>query len=220
MLFDVVDLVKSAGYLGITAVIFAESGLLLGFFLPGDSVLFTAGFLASQGFLDVRVLVILCFLAAILGDSVGYATGKHLGPRIFRREDSLFFHKSHLTRARDFYEKHGGKALIIARFMPIIRTFAPILAGVGAMRYSRFLAYNVIGATIWAIGVTLLGYWLGSAVPNADRYLLPIVGAIILTSFLPTIIHLIRDKESRDRTLSVTKDTAKKIGLFFSSRFR
>lgn len=220
MLFDVVDLVKGAGYLGVSGIVFAESGLLLGFFLPGDSLLFTAGFLASQGFLHITTLVLLCFVAAVLGDSAGYTTGRHLGPRIFRREDSIFFHKAHLERARVFYERHGGKALILARFMPVIRTFAPMLAGVGTMKYSRFLAYNVIGAGLWAVGVTMLGYWLGSAVPNADRYLLPIIIVIVTTSFLPTAIQILRDRESRERICRIGKDIIRRVGLFFSRRMR
>lgn len=220
MLFDVVALVKSAGYLGLGGIVFAESGLLLGFFLPGDSLLFTAGFLSSQGFLNISALCALSFAAAVAGDSVGYSTGRHLGPRLFNKEDSLLFHKAHLDRARMFYERHGGKAIILARFMPVIRTFAPMLAGVGTMKYSRFLMYNVIGASLWAIGVPLLGYLLGSVIPNADRYLPPIVAVIIIASVLPTAIQILRDKESRERMVRLMKNTLKRIRLFFSRKMR
>lgn len=196
---DLNTFIESIGYVGITSVVFAESGLFLGAFLPGDSLLFTAGFLASQNIFDIRILIPLCFLAAVAGDSFGYAFGRHVGPRIFRHEDSLLFHREHLERAQKFYEKHGGKTIIIARFMPIVRTFAPILAGVGRMRYSRFLTFNVIGALIWAVGLTAAGFVLGQSVPGIDRYLLPIILAIILTSVAPSVVHIARNREYRHR---------------------
>lgn len=190
---DLETLIRSAGYVGLFAVIFAESGLFIGFFLPGDSLLFTAGFLASQGYFNIWVLTAGCFLAAVLGDNFGYAFGRRVGPRIFRREDSVLFHREHLERARRFYERHGGMTLVLARFLPVIRTFAPILAGVGRMRYPLFFFYNVAGAALWAIGLTALGYWLGRAVPDVDRYLLPIVLVIITLSALPGGIQLLRE---------------------------
>lgn len=198
-MFDLVTLIKTAGYVGLFGIVFAESGLLIGFFLPGDSLLFTAGFLASQGFFSVWVLAGLCFLGAVLGDSFGYAFGRRVGPKIFTREDSLFFNKSHLEKARVFYEKHGGKAIVIARFMPIIRTFAPILAGVGEMKYSHFFFYNIFGGFAWAVGLTFLGYYLGSVIPGIDKYLLPIIAVIIFLSILPSLIHILRNKENRER---------------------
>lgn len=193
--FDLVALIKAAGYLGLFGIVFAESGLFVGFFLPGDSLLFTAGFLASQGFLNIWILAPLAFIAAILGDNFGYAFGRRVGHAIFTRERSLFFHKEYLERARIFYEAHGGKAIVLARFLPVIRTFAPILAGVGRMRYSTFLFYNVIGAVLWAIGLTFLGFYLGNAIPNIDRYLVPIVLVIVIISSLPTLLHLVRHRE-------------------------
>lgn len=196
---DLAAFIRSAGYLGLFGIIFAESGILFGLFFPGDSLLFTAGFLASQGYFNIVILTLLAFAGAILGDNVGYAFGKRAGPYLFKKEDSFFFHKDHLLRARVFYERHGGRTLIFARFIPVIRTFAPILAGVGNMRYTVFLFYNFLGGIFWAIGATLLGYFLGTVVPHADRYLLPIIIAIMLTSFLPTIIHILRNKEHRDR---------------------
>ncbi|MDP3727433.1 MAG: VTT domain-containing protein [bacterium] len=195
--FDLEALIRSAGYAGLFAIIFAESGLFIGFFLPGDSLLFTAGFLASQGFLHIGVLAAGCFFAAVLGDNFGYAFGRRVGRRIFSREESLLFNPKNLARARQFYEEHGGKTLILARFIPGVRTFAPILAGVGEMRYRTFFAYNVTGAVLWAIGLTAAGYALGNTIPNPDRYLLPVVAGIIVISLLPALVGIIRDPERR-----------------------
>jgi membrane-associated protein len=191
MHFDLPALIKSMGYAGVWAMVFAESGLLVGFFLPGDSLLFTAGFLASQDFLNVWLLMIGSGLCAILGDSVGYSTGHRYGRQLFRREDSWLFHKDHLNRAQRFYEKHGGKAIVLARFLPIIRTFAPITAGIGQMHYPTFLRFNLAGGLLWTVALTLAGFFLGSLIPNVDHYLLPIVGLIILLSVIPSLWHLI-----------------------------
>src|SRR3989344_640871 len=174
-MFNLVSLIKTAGYFGLFGIVFAESGLLLGFFLPGDSLLFTAGFLASQGFLNIWILIPLVFISAVLGDNVGYAFGHKGGPLIFTKEDSILFHKDHLERAKVFYEKHGPKTLVLARFMPGIRTFVPILAGVGKMHYPTFIVYNFVGGVLWGIGMPMLGYLLGNTVPNIDHYLLPII---------------------------------------------
>ena len=171
--------------------------MMLGFFFPGDSLLFTAGFLASQNFMDIKVLIIGCFISAILGDSVGYWLGHKFGRRLFSRDDSIWFHKDHLTRAQRFYEKHGGKTIILARFVPVIRAFAPVVAGIGVMDYKRFLAFNLVGGVLWAIAIPLLGFYLGSLVPNVDRYLLPIVGLIIIASVLPAVHHALLDAEIR-----------------------
>jgi len=200
-MFDLISFIKAAGYLGITSIVFAESGLLIGFFLPGDSLLFTAGFLASQGFLDIYILCPLLFIAAVVGDSVGYTFGYRLGPKIFKKEDSIFFDKENITRAQVFFEKYGGKTIILARFIPVVRTFAPILAGVGKMRYSTFIVYNLIGGLLWAVGLLGLGYFLGNVIPNVDRYLLPIILIIIFISILPNIIHLIKNKAMREALL-------------------
>ncbi|MDP4038911.1 MAG: DedA family protein [bacterium] len=196
-MFELDNFIKTIGYAGIFAIVFAESGLLLGVFLPGDSLLFTAGFLASQGFFEITTLCFITFIAAVLGDNVGYHFGKKAGPRIFKKEESLFFNPKNIDRSRSFYEKHGGKTIIIARFLPVIRTFAPIIAGVGKMQYRRFLIFNLSGAFLWAVGVTLLGYFLGKSIPNIDRYLLPIVVIIITISIAPTLFHLVKDQERR-----------------------
>ncbi len=209
-MFDLVSLIKAAGYLGVFGIVFAESGLFFGFFLPGDSLLFTAGFLASQGYLNIAALIGIIFVGAVAGCSFGYAFGRRVGPAIFKRDDSLLFHKDHLARAQIFYERHGGKALIMTRFMPILRTFAPILAGIGRMKYSTFLFYNVIGALIWAVGLPLVGFFLGNAVPNIDHYLIPIVLLIIVVSFLPTAIHILKDKDHRAAIFGMIKKIAKR----------
>jgi membrane-associated protein len=196
--------IVAAGYIVIAAIIFAECGLLVGFFLPGDSLLFTAGFLASQHQVgvDITVLSMVCGLAAALGPLVGYWYGKALGPRLFNREDSIFFHRKHLERAHEFYERHGGKALILARFMPVVRTFAPVVAGIGSMDYRRFVVYTVAGALLWAVGVTWAGYFLGSLIPDASKYLEYIVALIVIVSIAPPIIHLLRERARSKATLT------------------
>lgn len=199
MHFDLLQTVKTFGYLGVWGIVFAESGLLIGFFLPGDSLLFTAGFVASQGFLNIALLILGAFICAVLGDNVGYVTGHKFGRRLFRREDSWMFHKKHLISAQNFYDKHGKKAIVLARFMPIVRTFAPIVAGIGAMKYSTFVAYNVIGGLIWTAGITLLGYYLGQVIPDVDKYLLPIILAIVVVSIAPSILHLYQDRKTSKR---------------------
>lgn len=191
---NLVDLIKTVGYVGLFFIVFAESGLLFGFFLPGDSLLFTAGFLASQGYLDFYLAFFLVFLAAIMGDSVGYAFGKIVGPKIFKKEDSFFFRKENITKAQVFYEKYGAKTIVMARFLPIVRTFAPIVAGIGRMDYKKFLFYNIAGGFIWSFGLMASSYYLGKVIPNMDKYLLPIILLIIFLSILPTLIHIIREK--------------------------
>jgi membrane-associated protein len=193
MHFDLANLIETVGYIGLFLIVFAESGLFFGFFLPGDSLLLTAGLLASQGKLDIAVLVITLAIAAILGDSVGYWFGKKTGSRIFSREDSLLFRRKNLLAARMFYERHGGKTVVLARFMPFIRTFAPIVAGAVEMPYSRFLLFNVAGGLLWAVGVTLAGYYLGQVIPDIDRYFLAVVATVILLSAVPAMVHLFRE---------------------------
>jgi membrane-associated protein len=206
MLFnDLPTLIKTIGYIGIFIITFAESGLFFGFFLPGDSLLFTAGFLASQGFFHIGFLMFISLLGAILGDSVGYAFGKRVGPKIFSREDSIFFHKDHIRKAEVFYEKYGKKTIIIARFMPVVRTFAPIVAGVGKMSYPIFLLFNIIGGVLWALGLSGLGYFLGNSIPNIDHYLLPIIAGIIFLSILPGFVHIARNKTYREQILQAIR---------------
>lgn len=207
---DLAGIIETVGYIGLFAIVFAETGLLIGFFLPGDSLLFTAGFLASQGIFNIYVLCFLMFVAAVVGDSVGYLIGHKYGKRLFKKEDSLLFHKDHLERAKSFYEKHGGKTIIIARFMPIIRTFAPVVAGIGDMKYSTFITYNIVGGLLWAVGLPTLGFVLGSSIPDVDKYLLPIVAIIVLASVAPGIYHTLKTKEQRRQALAFLKTLGKK----------
>jgi membrane-associated protein len=189
-------LIALVGLVGIIAVVFAESGLFFGFFLPGDSLLFTAGLFASQGSLNIWWLVIGCAIAAIAGDSVGYTFGKKVGPKLFSREDSFFFHKKHAERAKAFYEKYGKKAIVLARFVPIVRTFAPIVAGIGGMAYKTFLSFNVIGGMAWTFLLTLAGYFLGRAFPTTEKYLNYIVILIIVISIIPIVIEWLRERRA------------------------
>ena len=185
-------LITSFGLLGLIGIIFAETGLFLGFFFPGDSLLFTAGLLASQGYLNVTLLFVALSIASIAGNITGYHFGKIAGRQLFTREDSLLFHKDHIARAQAFFEAHGSTSLVLARFMPIIRTFVPIVAGVGSMRYRDFILYTILGGVLWVALLLSLGYVLGASVPNIDHYLLPIILAIIVVSFIPTIISVWR----------------------------
>ncbi len=190
---DLVEAIKAIGYLGLFGVIFAETGLFLGFFFPGDSLLFVAGILAAQGFFSLPLLLGGLFASAFLGNLVGYWFGGYVGPKLFSRDDSLLFRKSHLLKAQAFYEKHGPKTIVLARFVPIVRTFAPIVAGVAKMHYGTFVFYNFVGALLWSVGLTLLAYYLGNLVENIDRYLLPIVVLIVFLSLLPGIVEYWRE---------------------------
>jgi membrane-associated protein len=198
---DPQQLIRTFGTIGLILIVFAESGLLIGFFLPGDSLLFTAGLFAARGDLNIVVILIGCFAAAVLGDQVGYAFGKRVGPSLFKRKDSKLFKQEYILRADEFFERHGAKTIVLARFVPVVRTFAPILAGVGSMRYRTFLTFNIIGGFVWAVGVTLLGYLLGDAIgeDNIDKYLLPIIFVIIVISVLPAVIEVLRHRRKARR---------------------
>jgi membrane-associated protein len=193
---DLPALVTWAGTVGLAAIIFTETGLFFGFFLPGDSLLVTAGLLISQGVLpvDIVTLGLLLSAAAILGDNTNYWVGRLSGPRIFVRDESLFFRRRHVERAHAFYERNGAKTVIIARFMPIIRTFAPLVAGVGGMRYRTFLLCSVIGGLAWIWSMILLGYFLGQRVPGVAQHIEIVVLAVILVSILPGLIAWWRER--------------------------
>jgi membrane-associated protein len=193
------------GYVGLTAIIFAETGLLIGFFLPGDSLLVTAGLLSAQPKfgLDIWLLGLLLTVAAILGNSLGYAIGKYSGPRLFTRDDSLLFKKKHLFRAQEFYAKHGGKTLVIARFMPIVRTFVPVVAGMAQMNYRSYTAYNVLGAVLWIWSMLLVGYFLGF-IPGVEQHLEKIILGVIFLSLLPGLISWWRERNRPAVDSSVT----------------
>jgi membrane-associated protein len=188
---DLQTFVTTVGPIGVALIVFAETGLMVGFFLPGDSMLFTAGFLASPGVhvFSIWLLSLLAALAAVLGDSTGYAIGRAMGPRLFAREDSRLFRRQHLQTAHAFYERHGGVAIVLGQFMPIVRTFCPVAAGLGQMSYPRFFSFNLLAALLWGFGVPWLGFFLGSVIPDVERYLLPIIALIIVISLAPSAIH-------------------------------
>lgn len=189
-------MVKTGSYLGIAFVIFAESGLLFGIFLPGDSLLFAAGLLSAAGFLSVGPLVLFVVVAAIVGDSVGYWFGANVGTNFFKRKDSFFFKQEYLKRTERFYKEYGGRAVVLARFVPIVRTIAPILAGVGSMKYQTFLTYNMLGGALWGAGMVALGYSLGSIIPDSESYILPFSLVIIVLSFLPILLNVMQGKRA------------------------
>ena len=186
---ELTHIVQLVGYPGLFVAVFAETGLFFMFFLPGSSMLFTAGLLASHELFNVWILLPLITLAAILGDNTGYWFGTVIGQALYKREDSRWFKKRYVAQTHAFYEKHGVRAVVLARFVPIIRTFAPILAGVALMTYRKFLAYNVIGGILWGTGITFAGYYLGEKVPFIDQYLTPIILAIIFISFIPLLLE-------------------------------
>lgn len=204
---DLHALVQWAGYVGLFAIIFTETGLFFGFFLPGDSLLVTAGLLSAQGLpLDIIALGLLLNLAAVLGDNTNYWIGRLTGPRIFRREDSLFFRKRHVERAHEFYERHGAKTIALARFVPIVRTFAPLVAGVARMRYRLFLTFSIIGGTAWIWSMLLIGYYLGRFVPGIDKHIELVIIAVIALSLLPGVIGWWRGRARERRVAGQSAD--------------
>lgn len=196
-IYDVESLVRVGGLAGLAAIVFIETGLLVGFFLPGDSLLVTAGLFAARGDLNVVYLILGLSLAAIVGDTVGYNIGARTGPKLFSRPDSLLFNRKHLISTKEFYERHGPFTIVIARFVPIIRTFAPVVAGIGAMEYRRFLAYNIIGGVGWVLVTVLGGYFLGQLVPNIHDHLHKVIAVVIVLSLLPAIIKVARERFRR-----------------------
>ncbi|NTW62103.1 DedA family protein [Candidatus Saccharibacteria bacterium] len=222
--FDLVNFFQTAGSLTavfvVALIIFAESGLFVGFFLPGDSVLFTLGFLLQTmgkvGVVpNINIVVLILFIAAVLGDNVGYYSGKKIGPHLFKRPNSLLFRQSNIQKAQDFYDEHGRKTIIIARFIPIVRTFVPIIAGVARMDYRTFLTFNMIGGALWTAGVTYLGYFLGAWLTSMgieiDTVLLPIIALIVVISVAPAAYHLLKDKKQRQAIWNATKLQVKKL---------
>ncbi|HKN58506.1 MAG TPA: VTT domain-containing protein [Gemmatimonadaceae bacterium] len=189
------DLVQWAGLFGLTAIIFSETGLLVGVFLPGDSLLVTAGLFAAKGYLNVYALAPALTVAAICGNSLGYFIGRATGPRVFRRENSVFFNKKHAIRAHEFYETYGRKTIVLAQFMPVIRTFSPVIAGVGGMRFRTFVRYNIVGAFVWIWSMVGLGYFLGNSIPGIDQHVEWVVIIVIFISILPGIIGGLRARK-------------------------
>jgi membrane-associated protein len=191
-LYDVEGLIRWGGIFLICAIVFVETGLFVGFFLPGDSLLVSAGIFAAAGHLNLAWLLLGVSVCAVVGDQVGYAIGRKAGQALYSREDSLIFRKRHLERAHEFYEKYGAKTIVIARFVPIVRTFAPAVAGAANMNYRHFVTYNVVGGLLWVWSMLLGGFWLGRAIPNIDRNIHLVIGIVVLLSILPAIIEALR----------------------------
>jgi membrane-associated protein len=189
-MFNVTDIIQTGGLFLLGGFLFAEVGLFLGFFLPGDTLLIAAGIYAKEGKMNIAAVIVVAAVAATAGDSMAYFIGRKLGPRVFRNKDSVLFRPDHVARAEKFYEKHGPKTLLIAHFLPVIRTFSPLLAGVAHMRYRRFLTFDATGDTAWALIVTLLGYYVGSRIPNIDHYILIALGCVIVLTLSPTLFQL------------------------------
>ncbi len=223
--FDLVDIIITLGIFAILIVIFAESGLLIGFFLPGDSLLFTAGALYATGILpgnvpiNIHLFVVLLFIAAVLGDTVGYWFGRKFGIKLFQKPDAKIFKQAHIQTAQKFYEKHGGKTIIMARFVPIVRTFAPVVAGIGKMEYKKFVGYNLIGGFLWTFGITYLGYFAGKAIIamgiDIDSVILPVIFLIVFISLLPPMIEILKDKKNRQAIMGSIK---KQFAVVFSKK--
>jgi|SRR5579872_1569487 len=208
--FNTVSFLETAGYIGLFIIIFAETSVFIGFFLPGDSLLFTAGLLSSIGYFHIVTIIIIAFIAAVLGDNVGYAVGRKYGSKIFRRQNSLLLDKEYISKAESFYNRHGGKTIIIARFLPVVRTAAPVLAGVGKMRYGIFLMFNLVGAILWTVSLNLLGYYLGKTFPKADRYIIEIIVLIVVVSIAPTAWAILKSAERRRQILISIKEKIKR----------
>ena len=213
---DIEQLFKTIGVLGVAAIVFAESGLLIGFFLPGDTLLFSVGFLASQGTIgtNIHLIVAILFIAAVVGDSVGYAFGHRVGPKIFKKPDSLLFNQKYLEKAEKFYSKYGPITIVLARFTPLVRTFAPIVAGVGKMQYSKFLTYNLLGGLLWTAGITYLGYFGGAFLEergiNVEALVIPVILLAVGITLISPLYHILQDRDSRTLLLKKLRLTRNK----------
>jgi membrane-associated protein len=197
-MFDITNLIQTGGLALLALIIFAESGMMVGFFFPGDTLLFSAGILAASGQLPIVLTVVIIAVSAIVGDNVGYQIGKHLGPRLFRKKDSLIFRHDYIMKAEKFYEKYGTKTMLVAHFIPVIRSFAPVTAGAGKMDFKQFFIYDAIGDIAWAAGITLLGYFVGSKIPGIENLIEPILLAIIAITLIPTLYHALKDPKIRE----------------------
>jgi membrane-associated protein len=196
-LYNVEAVVRYGGTLIVCVFVFIETGLFVGFFLPGDSLLVTAGVFAAAGLVDLPALLLFATICAVAGDQTGFWIGRALGQRLYKKEDSFFFRRSHLMKAHDFYEKYGPKTIVLARFIPIIRTFAPAVAGAAGMNYRKFVTYNVLGGILWVEGVVLAGYFLGRSIPNIGKHIHLVIAAVIFLSFLPIVYELWKARSRR-----------------------
>jgi membrane-associated protein len=205
-MLNVHTLIMSGGLILLGTIIFAEVGLFLGFFLPGDTLVIAAGVYAKQGHFSIASVILVCAVAAIAGDSLGYYFGRRLGPRVFTKEDSILFRPDHVARADKFFSKYGPKTLLISHFIAVVRTFTPLLAGVAGMPYKRFLAFNITGDIFWAVSVGLLGYYVGSRIPNIDHYIVLALGFVVLVTLIPTLYHIGRIQVSKRKKAGAVKD--------------
>lgn len=212
-MFNIESIISAGGILLVAAIVFAESGLLVGFFLPGDSLLFGAGLAASQGKFSLFWLIIAVVTAAIIGDNVGYSIGRRAGPRIFKKKDGILFRQEYLQKSEEFYEKHGGKTIILARFTPIVRTFAPVVAGAGKMSREKFMFYNVIGGILWGAGLCILGYAIGGRIPHLDKYIEVVIIGVMVVSLALAFGHLLKDRKTRQMMIAGIKHGLRKVFL-------
>lgn len=212
-MLNVDHIIQSGGILIVSLVIFAESGLLVGFFLPGDTLLFGAGLAASQGTLSLPFLIVSVLLAAVIGDNVGYSIGRRMGHRIFTKKDGIIFRREYIEQAEKFYEKHGGKTIIIARFTPIVRTFAPVVAGASKMQRRKFFTFNIIGGILWGAGMPLLGYFVGNRIPGLDKYIEVVILGVVGLSILLAAAHILKDKTTRQKLAAGLRDFITKVFL-------
>jgi membrane-associated protein len=210
-MFDVTHLIQTGGLLLIALIIFGESGMMIGFFFPGDTLLFSAGILAATGKLSLASTLAVIAIAAILGDNVGYHIGRKLGRRLFRKPDSVIFRKEHIDRAEAFYEKHGSKTMLVAHFIPVVRAFAPITAGAAKMPYAQYVVFDAIGDIAWAFAMTLLGYFIGSRIPGVEKLIDPLLILIVVAFLAPTIWHIARDPKMRSVIAARLKRPTKRI---------
>ncbi len=208
-MFDVTHIVQTGGLLLIALIIFAESGMMVGFFFPGDTLLLSAGILAAAGQLSVVWAIIVIAIAAIAGDNTGYHIGRRLGPRLFKKEDSIIFRHDYIMKAEWFYEKYGTKTMLLAHFVPVVRSFAPVTAGAGKMNYKQFVIFDAIGDIVWAISVTLFGYFVGSKIPGIQNYIEPLLLGIVAVTLVPTIYHALKDPKIRAKLFSKFRKISK-----------
>lgn len=212
-MFDIEAIIHAGGIILVSLIVFAESGLLVGFFLPGDTLLFGAGLAASQGELSLPLLIICVVTAAIVGDNVGYSIGRRMGHRLFKKKDGILFRHEYIETAEKFYEKHGGKTIILARFTPIVRTFAPVVAGASKMPRQRFMMFNVIGGIVWGAGMPLLGYFVGNRIPGLDKYIEIVILGVVVLSLLLAFAHILKEERTRILLWGKIKDLTSKVFL-------
>lgn len=212
-MFDPESIIHTGGIILVALIVFAESGLLIGFFLPGDTLLFGAGLAASQGEISLPWLIFAVVLAAIIGDNVGYSIGRRTGHRIFKKKDGILFRQEYMEKAEVFYEKHGGKTIILARFVPIVRTFAPVVAGASKMPRQRFFMFNVIGGVVWGAGMPALGYFVGNRIPGLDKYIEIVIVGVVILSLLLAFAHILKDPKTRQKLWAAIKNALSKVAL-------